>query len=49
MDQAVGLPALNGRFIDGIFFVANHLMAKLPEILALNQCSFCLIKTKSGG
>jgi len=26
MDQAVGLPALNGCFIDGIFFVANHLI-----------------------
>jgi hypothetical protein len=25
MDQAVGLPALNFCFIDGIFFVANHL------------------------
>jgi hypothetical protein len=25
MDQAVGLTALNGCFIDGIFFVANHL------------------------
>ena len=26
MDHAVGLPALNGCFIDGIFFVANHLI-----------------------
>jgi hypothetical protein len=30
MDQAVGLPALNGCFIDGIFFVANHLTTQLP-------------------
>ncbi len=28
MDQAVGLPALNGCFIDGTFFVANHLNGK---------------------
>jgi hypothetical protein len=25
MDQAVGLPVLNGCFIEGISFVANHL------------------------
>jgi hypothetical protein len=27
MDQAVGLPALNGCFIDGMFFVVDHLKA----------------------
>ncbi len=26
MDQAVGLPALNGCFTNGVFFVANHLI-----------------------
>jgi hypothetical protein len=25
MDQAVGLPTLNSCFVDGTFFVANHL------------------------
>jgi hypothetical protein len=25
MDQAVGLPTLNACFLDGTFFVANHL------------------------
>jgi hypothetical protein len=29
MDQAVGLPALNGCFIDGMFFVVNHLSIRL--------------------
>jgi hypothetical protein len=37
MDQAVGLPALNGCFIDGIFFVANHL-TRIPFTMSVSIC-----------
>jgi hypothetical protein len=45
MDQAVGLPALNGCFIDGIFFIVNHLTTAFNDFYASNQLFFLILRT----
>jgi uncharacterized protein (DUF4415 family) len=48
MDQAVGLPALNGCFIDGIFFVANHLIMTKEKIVRYSSEELRDLETGGG-